>query len=76
MRGHGLSETKDPFDLSIERLCSDASAIIKLYENNSSRKIILVGHSLGGAVLTKVARSNEIPNTLALVVVDVVEGWI
>lgn len=36
--------------------------------------IILVGHSMGGAMAVHVAHSNFIKNLAALVVIDVVEG--
>ena len=36
--------------------------------------IILVGHSMGGALAVHIANRNYIKNLVALVVIDVVEG--
>ncbi len=40
----------------------------------SPPKIILVGHSMGGAIAVHVAASGAIKNLAGLVVIDVVEG--
>ncbi len=43
-------------------------------DEQSSPPIILVGHSMGGALAVHVAAKNLIQNLIALVVIDVVEG--
>ncbi|KAF2078060.1 hypothetical protein CYY_000611 [Polysphondylium violaceum] len=40
----------------------------------SNLKVVLIGHSMGGAVAVKAACSNKIENLTGLVVLDVVEG--
>lgn len=37
-------------------------------------RIVLVGHSMGGAIAIHLAGQNLIPSLIALVVIDVVEG--
>lgn len=47
----------------------------KLYENEPApRGILLVGHSMGGAIAVNIAHMNLIPALLGIVVIDVVEG--
>ena len=41
-----------------------------------SPPIILVGHSMGGALAVHVANNNFVKNLIALVVIDVVEGFL
>lgn len=36
--------------------------------------IVLMGHSMGGAVAVHVAHSDQLPSVVGLVVIDVVEG--
>jgi protein phosphatase methylesterase 1 len=37
-------------------------------------KVVLVGHSMGGAIAARAASTNKITNLVGLVVIDVVEG--
>ncbi|KAK0392663.1 hypothetical protein NLU13_2158 [Sarocladium strictum] len=80
-RGHGLTRTPDDAapDLRLETLASD------LYRSIQATKaqmgwprlppIVLVGHSLGGAVITELAKSARLgASLLAYAVLDVVEG--
>ncbi|KAH8201028.1 hypothetical protein TruAng_004801 [Truncatella angustata] len=79
-RGHG--ETTAPggeLDLSLTTLSNDLLAVI--IKTKAEMKwqelpsIILVGHSLGGAVVTELAKSGELGNSLlGYAVLDVVEG--
>jgi protein phosphatase methylesterase 1 len=80
-RGHG--ETINPdgnkLDLSLSTLSSDLlSAITKTKAEMKWKElpsIILVGHSLGGAVVTELAKSGALGNALlGYAVLDVVEG--
>ncbi|PGG98257.1 protein phosphatase methylesterase 1 [Blastomyces parvus] len=66
-------------DLSLETLSRDLLFVIeqtRIKMNwESLPDIILVGHSLGGAVVTEAARKGELgPKLLAYAVLDVVEG--
>lgn len=70
LRGHGDTHTTDDQDLSAETLALDVAAIIDAIAHDAP--IILVGHSMGGAVAVKAAPL--IPNLYGLGVIDVVEG--
>lgn len=66
-------------DLSLETLSRDLVYVIRQtqaklgWENLPD--IVLVGHSLGGAVITDIAKKGELgPKVLAYAVLDVVEG--
>ncbi|KAL8125114.1 uncharacterized protein LOC141719921 isoform X1 [Apium graveolens] len=74
LRGHGKSSTENDLDLSIERLCGDVLAVIKTMHGDSPPAILLVGHSMGGAVAVHVAAKKVLPSLAGLIVVDVVEG--
>eukprot|EP00250_Pteridium_aquilinum_P016159 c22971_g1_i1 orf=175-1152(+) len=73
-RGHGLSETSNDADLSIETLCSDVFDVIDTLYGSSAPSLIFVGHSMGGAVAVHCAAKRRLDTLAALVVLDVVEG--
>lgn len=70
LRGHGGSTTKDDDDLSIDTLATDVARVLESVSNN--RPVIVVGHSLGGAVAVRAAP--RVANIAGVVVIDVVEG--
>lgn len=74
LRGHGLSETNDDTDLSIETLCKDVFDVIDTLYNNSAPALVFVGHSMGGGVAVHCAAKRRLKTLAALVVLDVVEG--
>ncbi|GAB0097466.1 Protein phosphatase methylesterase 1 [Sergentomyia squamirostris] len=75
LRGHGDSETTDDWDLSGTTLATDVAQVIAtLYPEGSSPPIILVGHSMGGAIATHLVHLNIVNNLIGLTVIDVVEG--
>ncbi len=56
-------------------LSSDIKLLIEnLWNKNECPPIILVGHSMGGALAVHIAFRKLIENLIALVVIDVVEG--
>lgn len=83
-RAHGSvitkpDSTEEVVDFSIETLASDALTMINLTKEHmhwpTLPPTILVGHSLGGAIVTSLAASNALgPNLIGFVVLDVVEG--
>ncbi|KAF3447420.1 hypothetical protein FNV43_RR12606 [Rhamnella rubrinervis] len=74
MRGHGKSISENDLDLSIETMCNDVLAVLKVMYGDSPPAIVLVGHSMGGSVAVHVAAKKAISSLAGLVVVDVVEG--
>ncbi|XP_075108355.1 uncharacterized protein LOC107825366 isoform X2 [Nicotiana tabacum] len=73
LRGHGKSATQNDVDLSIETLCGDVFSVLKTMYGDAPPAIVLVGHSMGGAVAVHVAAKKSLPSLAGLVVVDVVE---
>ncbi|KAK3397475.1 Alpha/Beta hydrolase protein [Sordaria brevicollis] len=88
-RGHGSTTItvpgqedpgqKPPLDLSLSTLATDLFNVIQLTKTamhwSDLPPIILVGHSLGGAVVTELAKSYRLgPSLLGYAVLDVVEG--
>eukprot|EP00906_Rhabdomonas_costata_P013951 RCo019991 len=74
-RGHGATRTVDDSDLSSSRLVEDCHRVLEASfgGRHAIPPIMLVGHSLGGAVAIHVAARRQLPIT-GLVVIDVVEG--
>ncbi|KAI1328274.1 protein phosphatase methylesterase 1 [Xylariaceae sp. FL0255] len=80
-RGHGLTTIPDgeSLDLSRETLTHDLISAIELTKKAMNwtelPSVILVGHSLGGAVATEVAHSGKLGTALlGYAVLDIVEG--
>jgi protein phosphatase methylesterase 1 len=90
-RGHGLTEIvqvgesavgdprREALDLSLETLSKDLVTVVERSRDAmgwpSIPPLILVGHSLGGAVVTGVAMSEKLGDSvLGYAVLDVVEG--
>ncbi|KAM0276148.1 hypothetical protein ACHAQH_007036 [Verticillium albo-atrum] len=82
-RGHGSTTTSDQDspDLSLPTLTADLRAVIDLTHKQmawpaDAPPIVLVGHSLGGAVITSLAADPRdlAPHILGHAVLDVVEG--
>ncbi|CAD1468100.1 unnamed protein product, partial [Heterotrigona itama] len=70
LRGHGDTQTSNEEDLSADTLAEDVAAIVNATTENNP--VILVGHSMGGAVAVRAAPL--ISNLCGLGVIDVVEG--
>lgn len=73
------AEGKIELDLSLETLSRDLVYVIRQTQAQMGwetlRDMVLVGHSLGGAVVTDVAKKGELGlKVLAYAVLDVVEG--
>jgi protein phosphatase methylesterase 1 len=86
-RGHGRTDIKDPLDptldkpidLTLDTLSTDLAFVVKETQHRMSwlqlPDIILIGHSLGGAVATEVANKRLLgQSVLGYGVLDVVEG--
>eukprot|EP00170_Pyropia_yezoensis_P006617 contig_27005_g6638 len=85
-RAHGHTVTADPtreYELSAEQQVEDAVAVVTaLYgagatvpgEGPPAPSLVVVGHSMGGAIATRLVASGRLPSVIGLVVIDVVEG--
>ncbi|CAK9269058.1 unnamed protein product [Sphagnum jensenii] len=60
--------------IHLETQCQDVVNVIKEMYGHETPAMILVGHSMGGAVAVRVAAKRALPTLAGLVVVDVVEG--
>lgn len=74
MRGHGLSAPGTEF-LGKDVLVQDTIKLIEwCLTKEESSEVVLIGHSLGGALATWVAKFETSFQVLAVVVIDVDEG--
>lgn len=87
LRGHGLTRCHDSTDLSLDTLVNDCAAVLQQlqpihnpsqsaaeHEHERLSRVVVVGHSMGGAVATHLCASKKLAVTVGLVVIDVVEG--
>ncbi|ELU08215.1 hypothetical protein CAPTEDRAFT_173271 [Capitella teleta] len=74
LRGHGDTTTQDETDMSAAVLSKDVGDVISAYYGEEAPPIILIGHSMGGAIAVHTAHHNLVPSLIGLVVIDVVEG--
>lgn len=73
-RGHGSSKHDDEKDLSKERLSADCATLCNELFLKHGCKVVLVGHSMGGAIAVHAAKLMGREAVVAMVVMDVVEG--
>ncbi|XP_070553572.1 protein phosphatase methylesterase 1-like [Ptychodera flava] len=73
-RGHGDTHTTDDEDLSADTLSSDLAKVLNQFYGDEVPPVILVGHSMGGAIAVHTGVKNLIPSLIGMVVIDVVEG--
>nr|CAG4634841.1 EOG090X07NZ [Alona affinis] len=74
LRGHGNSKTRNEDNLSAETQADDVVSVVKQVFGSDPPPVILVGHSMGGAVAVHTAASDQLASLAGLVVIDVVEG--
>lgn len=75
IRGHGNSRTDNDEDLSGLTLAKDVGDVLQtMYSEVDIPPVVLMGHSMGGAVAVRAAAEGCIPGLAGLAVIDVVEG--
>eukprot|EP00899_Mesostigma_viride_P015126 jgi/Mesvir1/23614/Mv18296-RA.1 len=77
LRGHGETHTDEDLNLASEVLVDDVVTLIAAMFEGDVKKappLVVVGHSMGGALAARVVASRRLPTAAALVVIDVVEG--
>ncbi|XP_075707423.1 protein phosphatase methylesterase 1 isoform X2 [Rhinoderma darwinii] len=73
-RGHGETKVKNPDDLSAETMARDIGNVVEALYGDLPPPIMLIGHSMGGAIAVHAAAANLMPSMLGLCMIDVVEG--
>ena len=56
------------------RLCRDVGNVVEAMYGDLPPPIMLIGHSMGGAIAVHTASSSLVPSLLGLCMIDVVEG--
>ena len=74
LRGHGDTVTSDDTNLSADKMSSDVGDVVSALYKDDPPPIILVGHSMGGAIAVHTAHRGLISTLIGLTVIDVVEG--
>lgn len=78
-RGHGHSRSSNDTNLDAESQVKDGIALLteffKLsWPDSLLPKLVVCGHSMGGAIAIRIAASQALSTIVGLVVIDVVEG--
>ncbi|XP_048091969.1 protein phosphatase methylesterase 1-like [Alosa alosa] len=74
LRGHGVTQVRHSEDLSTLTMSRDVANVVRATYGEIPPPIILVGHSMGGAIAVHAASGSLLPSVVGLVVIDVVEG--
>ncbi|XP_012501026.1 PREDICTED: protein phosphatase methylesterase 1 [Propithecus coquereli] len=74
LRSHGETKVKNSEDLSAETMAKDVGNVVEAMYGDLPPPIMLIGHSMGGAIAVHTASSNLVPSLLGLCMIDVVEG--
>lgn len=74
LRGHGGTTTSDDTDLSAENMAKDVGQVLTELYPNHDIPVLLIGHSMGGAIAVHVAHMELLPSLAGVAVIDVVEG--
>lgn len=73
-RGHGETKVRNPEDLSAETMARDIGNVVDALYGDLPPPIMLIGHSMGGAIAVHTTAANLVPSLLGLCMIDVVEG--
>uniref|UniRef100_A0A452QEY0 protein phosphatase methylesterase-1 n=1 Tax=Ursus americanus TaxID=9643 RepID=A0A452QEY0_URSAM len=73
--GEGKSRLPaEAFSAFFPSLCRDVGNVVEAMYGDLPPPIMLIGHSMGGAIAVHTASSNLVPSLLGLCMIDVVEG--
>uniref|UniRef100_A0A8C7WXH3 Protein phosphatase methylesterase 1 n=1 Tax=Oryzias sinensis TaxID=183150 RepID=A0A8C7WXH3_9TELE len=70
----GDTKVKNPEDLSADTMAKDVGKVVEVLYGENPPPILIIGHSMGGAIAVHTATANYVPSLLGLCVIDVVEG--
>ncbi|ESO07941.1 hypothetical protein HELRODRAFT_75640, partial [Helobdella robusta] len=73
-RGHGDTHTSNEADLSADVMANDVGRVVYALYGEDIPPIVLIGHSMGGAIAVHVAYKQTVSYLVGLIVIDVVEG--
>ncbi|GAB1292387.1 Protein phosphatase methylesterase 1 [Apodemus speciosus] len=74
LRSHGETKVKNSEDLSAETMAKDVGNVVEAMYGDLPPPVMLIGHSMGGAIAVHTAAANLVPSLLGLCMIDVVEG--
>ncbi|KAM4546942.1 protein phosphatase methylesterase 1 isoform 2-T2 [Fundulus diaphanus] len=74
LRAHGDTKVRNPEDLSADTMAKDVGKVVEVLYGESPPPIMIIGHSMGGAIAVHAASASHVPSLLGLCVIDVVEG--
>ncbi|CAG5878613.1 unnamed protein product [Menidia menidia] len=74
LRAHGDTKVRNPEDLSADTMAKDVGKVVEVLYGENPPPIMIIGHSMGGAIAVHTANANHVPSLLGLCVIDVVEG--
>lgn len=74
LRSHGDTKVKNDDDISADTMGKDIGKVVEALYGENPPPIMVIGHSMGGAIAVHTAAANHIPSLLGLCVIDVVEG--
>lgn len=65
---------KAAFNLEMLLYFRDVGKVVEALYGENPPPIMIIGHSMGGAIAVHTAAANHVPSLLGLCVIDVVEG--
>uniref|UniRef100_A0AAV2KMU0 protein phosphatase methylesterase-1 n=1 Tax=Knipowitschia caucasica TaxID=637954 RepID=A0AAV2KMU0_KNICA len=74
LRGHGATDVRQAGDFSTSTMSSDVASVVRACYGEAPPPVVLIGHGVGGAIAVHTASNVNVPNTVGLVAIDVVEG--
>ncbi|KAJ2544339.1 Protein phosphatase methylesterase 1 [Coemansia sp. RSA 1853] len=73
-RGHGATTGDNQDDMSLDRMVDDLVGLFDTLFPDNRRDVVVVGHSMGGAIAAHAVSSKRIQNVRGLILIDIVEG--